>query len=75
MEWPTIPECFLPESLRGASVIDINVNALDECMDFFHDEGHDAASTSHNFLERSEFTLFDLWTGPLVDSFTKFTEI
>lgn len=54
VEWPTIPECFLPESLRGASVIDLNVNALDECMEFFHDEGHDAASTSHNFLERGK---------------------
>lgn len=54
VQWPTLPECFLPESLRGASVMDINVNALDECMEFFHDEGHDAASTSHNFLERSK---------------------
>ncbi|KAG4065098.1 hypothetical protein HA402_007495, partial [Bradysia odoriphaga] len=52
VEWPTIPECFLPESLRGAAVIDINVNALDECMDFFHDEGHDAASTVAQFLRK-----------------------
>ncbi len=40
--------------------MDVNVNALDECMEFFHDEGHDAASTSHNFLERSKSFLNDL---------------
>lgn len=52
LEWNIPPVCFLPGSLRGAPITDLDSNALDECMEFIHDEGHDAASTSHNFLER-----------------------
>lgn len=46
--------CFLPEVLRGVRISDIGVSALDHCTpsEALHDEGLDAASTSHNFLTR-----------------------
>lgn len=54
LKWHQQPVCFLPESVRGAAINDLNVHELEGCMEFIHDEGHDAASTSHNFLERGK---------------------
>lgn len=52
LRWSQLPVCFQPESLRGARITDLNSAALDDCLEYIDDEGHDAASTSHNFLER-----------------------
>lgn len=50
-----MPVCFYPESVRGAAISDLNTRALEDCTEIIHDEGHDAASTSHNFLERGTY--------------------
>lgn len=52
LKWKHMPVCFYPESVRGATISDLNTRALEDCTEIIHDEGHDAASTSHNFLER-----------------------
>ena len=54
LPWSVIPECFLPENLRGIPIDDLSKPNIEECMEFIVDEGHDAASTSHNFLEQGE---------------------
>ncbi|XP_055837135.1 toll-like receptor Tollo [Episyrphus balteatus] len=51
-KWDTYPICFLPKSLRGAEITDLDITGLDTCLEFITDEEKDAASTSHNFLER-----------------------
>uniref|UniRef100_T1GWA7 LRRCT domain-containing protein n=1 Tax=Megaselia scalaris TaxID=36166 RepID=T1GWA7_MEGSC len=50
--WDSYPSCFLPKSLRGSEIKYIDVNTLHTCLDSISDEEQDAASTSHNFLER-----------------------
>ncbi|XP_065356999.1 carboxypeptidase N subunit 2 [Calliphora vicina] len=52
-KWETYPICFLPKTLRGAEITDLDANGLDRCLDYITDEEQNAASTSHaNFLER-----------------------
>lgn len=54
LRWSIHPVCFLPESLRGIQISDLNIGSLDVCTaaESLHDETFDAASTSHNFLTR-----------------------
>lgn len=54
LRWSLHPVCFLPESLRGIQISDLNIGSLDVCTaaESLHDETFDAASTSHNFLTR-----------------------
>lgn len=52
LRWSQPPVCFQPESLRGARITDLDSGGLEDCLEYIDDEGHDAASTSHNFLER-----------------------
>lgn len=47
MRWKNIPECFLPEQLRGKNINRIKKESLEFCLENFVDEGHNAASTSH----------------------------
>lgn len=54
LRWSHPPVCFQPESLRGARITDLISEGLDDCLEYIDDEGHDAASTSHNFLERGK---------------------
>uniref|UniRef100_A0A1B0APZ5 LRRCT domain-containing protein n=1 Tax=Glossina palpalis gambiensis TaxID=67801 RepID=A0A1B0APZ5_9MUSC len=51
-KWDTYPICFLPKTLRGAEITDLDANGLDSCLEYITDEEQNAASTSHNFLER-----------------------
>ncbi|XP_067625979.1 carboxypeptidase N subunit 2 [Eurosta solidaginis] len=51
-EWETYPICFLPKPLRGFEITDLDVSKLSDCLDYITDEEQNAASTSHNFLER-----------------------
>ncbi|XP_055597298.1 leucine-rich repeat-containing protein 15-like [Uranotaenia lowii] len=53
LPWPVKPECFLPERLRGIPIDDLNEVSIEDCMEVIVDEDHDAASTSHNFLEQA----------------------
>lgn len=46
--------CFLPERLRGIPIDDLQPDSVEICMEVIVDEDHDAASTSHNFLEQGE---------------------
>jgi hypothetical protein len=57
LKWSQPPVCYLPESLRGLTIKDLNSDRLDDCLEFIHDEGHDAASTSHNFLEQGHLNI------------------
>ncbi|KAH8263170.1 hypothetical protein KR044_005498 [Drosophila immigrans] len=50
-EWETYPICFLPKSLRGAEIINLDIGGLHTCLDYISDEEQNAASTSYNFLE------------------------
>lgn len=50
-KWETYPICFLPKTLRGAEITDLDANGLDSCLEYITDEEQNAASTSHNFLE------------------------
>lgn len=52
--------CFLPESLRGAQITQLNPSLLEWCTETepLHDEDLNAASTSHNFLTRGELEIF-----------------
>ncbi|XP_053692319.1 protein artichoke [Sabethes cyaneus] len=53
LPWREKPECFLPERLRGIPINDLEHFAIEDCMEVIVDEDHDAASTSHNFLEQA----------------------
>ncbi|XP_058824946.1 leucine-rich repeat-containing protein 15 [Topomyia yanbarensis] len=53
LPWREKPECFLPERLRGIPIDDLEHFAIEDCMEVIVDEDHDAASTSHNFLEQA----------------------
>jgi hypothetical protein len=57
LKWHQLPVCYQPESLRGLSIQDLNLDRLDDCLEFIDDEGHDAASTSHNFLEQGHLNI------------------
>ncbi|ALC40167.1 rdo [Drosophila busckii] len=50
-QWDTYPICFLPKSLRGAEIINLDIGGLHTCLDYISDEEQNAASTSYNFLE------------------------
>ncbi|XP_037710934.1 insulin-like growth factor-binding protein complex acid labile subunit [Drosophila subpulchrella] len=50
-KWDTYPICFLPKSLRGAEINNLDINGLHTCLTFMDDEEQNAASTSYNFLE------------------------
>lgn len=53
LPWGEKAECFLPENLRGLTISKLVDNArVESCMEVIVDEDHDAASTSHNFLEQ-----------------------
>lgn len=54
LRWRSHPVCFLPEPLRGVPISDLRISSLEQCTptESLHDEGLDAASTSHNFLTR-----------------------
>lgn len=56
LQWGLHPICFLPESLRGIQISDLNIGSLEVCTaaESLHDETFDAASTSHNFLTRGK---------------------
>lgn len=56
LQWSIHPICFLPESLRGIRISDLNIGSLEVCTaaESLHDETFDAASTSHNFLTRGK---------------------
>ncbi|XP_062705897.1 insulin-like growth factor-binding protein complex acid labile subunit [Aedes albopictus] len=53
LPWPEKPVCFLPERLRGIPIDDLQPDSVEICMEVIVDEDHDAASTSHNFLEQA----------------------
>ena len=53
MKWKYMPECFLPEHLRGKPINRLVKDNLEFCYEKFNDEGYDAASTSHNYLDES----------------------
>jgi len=53
-KWDTYPICFLPKSLRGAEINNLDINGLHTCLTFITDEEQNAASTSYNFLEHGK---------------------
>ncbi|XP_039447306.1 insulin-like growth factor-binding protein complex acid labile subunit [Culex pipiens pallens] len=54
LPWGEKAECFLPENLRGLTISKLVDDArVESCMEVIVDEDHDAASTSHNFLEQA----------------------
>lgn len=59
LRWSLHPICFLPESLRGIQISDLNIGSLEVCTaaESLHDETFDAASTSHNFLTRGKLSV------------------
>ncbi|XP_070140446.1 insulin-like growth factor-binding protein complex acid labile subunit isoform X1 [Drosophila kikkawai] len=56
-KWDTYPICFLPKSLRGAEINNLDINGLHTCLTFITDEEQNAASTSYNFLEHGRDAL------------------
>jgi len=56
-KWDTYPICFLPKSLRGAEINNLDINGLHTCLTFITDEEQNAASTSYNFLEHGKGSL------------------
>lgn len=58
LQWHSVPECFLPKSLRGAPISHLEVSSLDLCTELQPDEGMNAASTSHNFLMHGMDSIF-----------------
>lgn len=54
-KWDTYPICFLPKSLRGSEIINLDIGGLHTCLDYTSDEEQNAASTSYNFLEHGEW--------------------
>lgn len=53
MKWRNVPECFLPELLRGKPINRLIKDKIEFCYENFIDEGKDAASTSYNILDES----------------------
>uniref|UniRef100_A0A182Q1C3 LRRCT domain-containing protein n=1 Tax=Anopheles farauti TaxID=69004 RepID=A0A182Q1C3_9DIPT len=53
LPWKEAPRCFLPERLREVRIDGLDQDGVEDCMGEIIDEGHDAASTSHNFLEQA----------------------
>ena len=58
MKWKYMPECFLPEHLRGKPINRLVKDNLEFCYEKFIDEGYDAASTSHNFPDENRLNIF-----------------
>jgi hypothetical protein len=57
MRWRNVPECFLPEVLRGKPINRLIKDKVEFCFENFLDEGKDAASTSHNMLDESRINI------------------
>ncbi|XP_035796141.1 insulin-like growth factor-binding protein complex acid labile subunit isoform X2 [Anopheles albimanus] len=53
LPWQEVPRCFLPERLREVRIDGLDQDGVEDCMEVIVDEDHDAASTSHNFLEQA----------------------
>ncbi|XP_058060423.1 insulin-like growth factor-binding protein complex acid labile subunit [Anopheles bellator] len=53
LPWQEVPRCFLPERLREVRIDGLDRDGVEDCMQVIVDEDHDAASTSHNFLEQA----------------------
>uniref|UniRef100_A0A182M6A0 LRRCT domain-containing protein n=1 Tax=Anopheles culicifacies TaxID=139723 RepID=A0A182M6A0_9DIPT len=53
LPWQEVPRCFLPERLREVRIDGLHQDGVEDCMEVIVDEDHDAASTSHNFLEQA----------------------
>uniref|UniRef100_A0A182XNA9 LRRCT domain-containing protein n=1 Tax=Anopheles quadriannulatus TaxID=34691 RepID=A0A182XNA9_ANOQN len=53
LRWQELPRCFLPERLREVRIDGLHQDGVEDCMEVIVDEDHDAASTSHNFLEQA----------------------
>lgn len=57
MRWRNVPECFLPELLRGKPINRLIKDKIEFCYENFIDEGKDAASTSYNILDESRVSI------------------
>jgi hypothetical protein len=57
MKWRNVPECFLPELLRGKPINRLVKDKVEFCYENFIDEGKDAASTSYNILDESRISI------------------
>lgn len=57
MKWKNVPECFLPELLRGKPINRLVKDKVEFCYENFIDEGKDAASTSYNILDESRISI------------------
>lgn len=57
MRWRNVPECFLPELLRGKPINRLVKDKVEFCYETFIDEGKDAASTSYNILDESRTSI------------------
>lgn len=57
MRWRNVPECFLPELLRGKPINRLITDKIEFCYENFIDEGKDAASTSYNILDESRVSI------------------
>lgn len=57
MRWRNVPECFLPELLRGKPINRLIRDKIEFCYENFIDEGKDAASTSYNILDESRVSI------------------
>lgn len=57
MKWKNVPECFLPEILRGRPINRLVKDKVEFCYETFIDEGKDAASTSYNILDESRISI------------------
>lgn len=57
MIWKSVPECFLPELLRGKPINRLVKDKVEFCYENFIDEGKDAASTSYNILDESRISI------------------
>lgn len=57
MNWRNVPECFLPEGLRGRPINRLVKDKIEFCYENFIDEGKDAASTSYNILDESRISI------------------
>lgn len=65
LRWQELPRCFLPERLREVRIDGLHQDGVEDCMEVIVDEDHDAASTSHNFLEQGKgaSTVHRGWDG------------
>jgi hypothetical protein len=57
MKWKIVPECFLPELLRGKPINRLVKDKVEFCYENFIDEGKDAASTSYNILDENRINI------------------